>query len=370
VRANFYLFRTGQANMNDLNQIPNMRMRTSTRFAVNSMLEVFNHLGGDPNGTAFGQELRPSSSPANPSLYRVDFDPVDVPALSVAGEGISRGFEAYSLENQENGAVELAESSIAIYPAAGTPDSVTPVKVYQVTASDAGDLKVVNSVTDLTIQKLIPGTWADDPTPAGMPVYSEGPGGVTCDSTPVPTDRVGLVIREFDPGTDQAARVRVEEGKQYKIRWHVTSTRAANVQSQIRLRGRALKFMWSQKYEIGGAFGAGSNNNVIAQQALPGVGTQNPDQQTPGENGGWYTMIMHTPMSLDIRPDVAGPLTSRMPAITAEPGPGSSSTSARDLRLGFDLLDTLSGGADAYLEAGVFTIDRIEVRAYEVVDEF
>ena len=58
-----------------------------------------------------------------------------------------------------------------------------------------------------------------------------------------------------------------------------------------------------------------------------------------------------------------------MPNLCAEPGPGVASPSKRDLKVGADLLDTLSWKAEAPLEAGSFTIDRIEVRAFNLVPD-
>src|SRR5262249_46318126 len=155
------------------------------RFAVNSMLEVFCHINGFlPSDQNLGRELRPTSSATSPSLYRVDFDPVDVPALNAAGEGISRAIEAYALENQENGSIELAESVIGIYGAMCIPDNeASALQVYQTSGSDAGDLKLLNSVTDLSIRKLIPGSEPGQPATdsttnpgVGIPTYSEGSG--------------------------------------------------------------------------------------------------------------------------------------------------------------------------------------------------
>ena len=356
VRAKYYVFTTGQLNPDNLNQVPNMRLRVSNRFAVNSMLEIFNHLKGDAAGTLLGRELSPSSDPALPSLYRVDFDPVDVPALLEPGEGISRGFEAYCLEPQENGDLELAESSIGVYPAELLPDTVVPVKIYQTAPDGAGDLAMDNPATDLSIK-----LYSEQAQSAAIPLYTEGSGGVTIDSTPVPANKIVVVSREFQPGSDLSLRARVEPAKQYKLRFHVTSASNANANPQVRLRGRSIKYMWSQKYEIGGAFATnGAANTLIAQQTLPGVGSMNPDRDAE-ENGGWYTVLMHTPMSPDIQ--------AQQQAIGAQPGPGVNATSLRDLRVGFDLIDSLSGGANRGLESGVVTLDRIEVRAYDLVPD-
>ena len=114
-----------------------------------------------------------------------------------------------------------------------------------------------------------------------------------------------------------------------------------------------------------------STNNSIAQQSLPGIGCQNPDRNTTDTAGGWYTLLMYTPMSVDVRPEFPDgtPLSTRMPVLTAQPGPGIDAPSRRDLKVGFDLLDTLSQGAFHDLEAGNFTLDRIEVRVYDAVPD-
>ena len=39
----------------------------------------------------------------------------------------------------------------------------------------------------------------------------------------------------------------------------------------------------------------------------------------------------------------------------------------RDIKLGFDLLDTLSGSATSVQETGRFTVDRVELRAFDLV---
>ena len=48
-----------------------------------------------------------------------------------------------------NGFICMAESVIGTYPVSLVPNSVAPVKVYQTSPSDAGNLKVFNSITDL-----------------------------------------------------------------------------------------------------------------------------------------------------------------------------------------------------------------------------
>ena len=47
-RFKAYVFRSGQSDPGDINQVPNMRIRASARFSMSSMLEVFFHLKTDP----------------------------------------------------------------------------------------------------------------------------------------------------------------------------------------------------------------------------------------------------------------------------------------------------------------------------------
>ncbi|MEI7633536.1 MAG: glycoside hydrolase family 99-like domain-containing protein, partial [bacterium] len=378
VRVKYYVYAGGQSDPQAGNQIPNFRLRAQSRFAVNSMLEVFNHTN-DPSNQNLEQELRPSRDPGNPSIYRVDFDLIDVPAITdnAIYEGVQRGLEAYAIYPQDNGYIGLTESVIGTYPASALSNTVPPMKIYAPSATDAGDLRLMydvdiskyNVLTSTTI-----GAFASIDTSAieaELSSYLETTAGITLDTSNVPNNRVGVISREFVPGYTFPELVRVEEGKQYKISWHLTSTQQSNLQSQMRVRARSVKFGWSQKLEIGGAWAAGSFSNRIAQQSMPGIGCQNPDKYTTDTQGGWYNLLVHTPMSADIRPEfpLGSLLSLRMPYITAQPGPGINANSRRDLRVGCDLLDTLSGGANRDLEKGNFTLDRIEVRIYDLVPD-
>ncbi|MCX7719275.1 MAG: DUF11 domain-containing protein, partial [Candidatus Sumerlaeaceae bacterium] len=383
VRGQYYLYGTGNVNLPTTVTMPNLRVRLTNRFAVNSMLEVFTHLNGDPEGTSLGRELRPSLVPSNPSVYTVDFDPVDVPFLvaNAATEGIARAFEAYALDPQDNGVIAMVESLVYTYPKTLLTTAAQPLKVYEPFGGTAGSLGVVFPASELAVYNLALspllgqyGTIEDDGSTT-LPTYSEGPWGITMDSTLVPDNRVGIVSREFFPGGDLTKRVRVRENKQYVIRWHITSTQQSNLNSMIRLRARSAKFMWGQKYELGGAWATGrgevTNNNAIAQQALPGIGTQNPDRYTTDTVGGWYTMHFHTPLDRRIRPEFApaDSIETRMPILANQPGPGVNAPSRRDIILGADLVDTLSPGVARIREKGNFTIDRIEIREYDLLRE-
>ena len=104
---------------------------------------------------------------------------------------------------------------------------------------------------------------------------------------------------------------------------------------------------------------------------MPGPGTLNPDQQVPGENGGWYTLIFNSPLNKDIRPEypAATPLSIRMPNLTSQPGPGQPGASFRDLRVGLDIVDTITSTPNSPLEKGHVTLDRVEIYEYPQIED-
>ena len=196
---------------------------------------------------------------------------------------------------------------------------------------------------------------------------------MTLDTSAVTSGALAVISNEFFAGASAAARVRLEEGKIYKVRFHLTSTLPASTNSSINLRVRTIKFSQTQRLVVGGAFSAGGINNLIAQQALPGVGSLNPDQRTPGEAGGWYNVLVNSIMDRDIRPELApgAPLSdpAGMPLISAEPGPGQSGTSLRDIKIGIDVIDTISGLPLGGNEQGNVSCDAIEIRTYDQIND-
>ena len=175
---------------------------------------------------------------------------------------------------------------------------------------------------------------------------------------PLPdTERVGLAQRLLLDWYDRAGRA---------LPWRETSDPYAILVSEMMLQQTQV-----DRVLLAGAFGSSSYyNQEIARQVQPGVGCQIADQLVPGESGGWYTIIMASPLNVDIRPEFPGqPLATRMPVLTAEPGPGENSSSNRDLKLAALVYDTISVGLGAEAEGGNYTIDRIEVRAYNLVED-
>ncbi|MCX7719103.1 MAG: CSLREA domain-containing protein [Candidatus Sumerlaeaceae bacterium] len=390
VRGTYRVYAAGQPNPTDYNQIPNLRLRLSNRFAVNAMLEVFHHdtNEGDAAQRARLAELRPSQIAARPSVYRVDYDPIDVPYLAAnsATEGVLRGAEAYAIHPTDTGYIALTEACTAVYPSSLIAPEYNLMMNYSTSLVDAGELRAFFPASELSLLSLAPGATEGefatvDPL-APLPTYAESRSGITLASAAVPTNRIGVASREINidgsATVSYATRPRVEPRKVYSIRWHLTSTQQVNRQAQIRLRARTIKFGWSQKLEIGGAWGTGGGglyplnaNNSIAQQTLPGVGCLNPDKRKPGEPGGWYTLIMHSPMNADIRGEPPGtPVSAVMPNISAQPGNFINAPSRRDIFTGIDLVDTLSGGAGRFLEAGQVTADAIEIREHVLLTEY
>lgn len=390
VRVKFHIFHAKQADMNDHTQIPCFYLRAAQRFCATSILEVLPHGNWDPGNLANADDLRPSDDPAHPSIYRVDFDPIDVPALvnNSATQGVLRGFEVRTNDPQENGDLGMTEATMSVYPISSVSDTTNPAilrKVYQPGATDAGSLAMQNPATDLITKNYILGTFPGDPlvldtTDTTLPKYMEAglnsvypPPGITIDSTDVPSTRLGIAAREFNPGPDTtySEYLRVEPGKQYKIKWHMTSTQLVNHMPYVRVRARSVRFNWTQCLEINGALAAGTFTNTMTQQLQIGVGTMNPDRNG-NENGGWYTLLMNTPLSPDIRPEfpTTAPLSISMPHLSAQPGPGVSAPSRRDLRLGFEMLDSATLNPNAWPEEnGNVTLDRIEVRVHDLVPD-
>lgn len=376
VRAKYYLYAGGQPRQID---IPAIRLRAAIRFAQTSLLEVFTHTSLDPGATPVSTELAPSSNPLTPSLYRVDFDPIDVPSVvnNAATEGIMRAFEVYTTDVTDQGYVAMTESVLGTYSTDVLPMGATPLKVYAPSGSGAGNMSVTAGPgAALTSATLI---FSDEP---GMPAvtapasdgfcsYEESLQGVTLSTVNVVNpDAVAVITREFYPGTE-TSRARVEEGKQYLVRFHVTSTVPSGDNAMLNFRVRSAKFSYTQRLIVGGGHAASLENNQIAAESLPGIGTLNPDRNQDDLTGGWYNVLMYSPLSKDIRPEFSEdqPLSERMPNFTAQPGPGQAGESMRDLRVGVDIVDTLSRGFQYWRERGHMTVDRIEVREFNAIED-
>jgi hypothetical protein len=365
VRAKFYVYAQGMVP-NQSNVIPAIRMRLMQRFMIANTLEVWTHTPGIDALETLGADLRPNSDPNNPSVYRVDFDPPEVPqnVNNPSSEGIQVSFSGYTNSNPDNGTAALTEVVLGTYPAI----LGTQVKEYAgsgITASSAETPEVYS----LYFPSGSAAGYQPSPDTGTKPTVTAGASGVTVDSTSSAfgldgsgNRRMGVVQYTIELGAyDQ--RVRFEEGKLYQVRYHITSTRDSNKQAQMRLYLRFGAYLYNLLYEVGGARALpGAEARALAWQHLPGVGNQNPDKELPGENGCWYTLLLSSPLNGEIRPDVSGPITTKMPNLTSLPGPGVNTDSPRrDLKIGFGLVDSFSSGSDQNDEGMLYTVDKIRV---------
>lgn len=397
VRGKFWVFASGQSP-NTANIVPDLRLKLQNASAVACELEVLAR-----NATALedtrGAELQPSSNASLPSLYRLDYDPIDVPYLASNGAtqgfgGITRTFEAYNIGFPAvNGNLSLAQSVIGVYPAAYIADGLALTdQPYRTYVTGPTGLQNFNG-TDYSAYKVSGGSGntlgSVLSTPPIPTVTYNGSTGVTLDSSAL-ADSTDIYVAsaDFSPipkaganwvTSDYQGAVKVDVNQQYKIRFHLVSSRASNLQSQIRVRARSDRFAWAVKQEYGGAYPTNSAiNTSIAAQTLPGINCLNPDTGTlpGGTDGGWYTAILHTPLSADIRPDVAGPITTKMPFLSSCPGPGVGNTAGtanenirRMIFFGMDIVDSFSSGANKNLEGGNVTCDQVEIRTYNLLPD-
>lgn len=386
IRSKFFIYTGGQTG-SALNEIPNFRVRIASRFAYSSILQPYNHDNTDPEGTALAQDIRPTTDSVFPSVYRVDLDPPDVPQLvnNSSTEGFLRLFEVYEGGHQGNGDLFMSESTIGVYPALLDSTSTVPVtqngliKAYRTTASGGGDFgnNISVNTPGLTTTSngaitIIKNFNLSAETTGPMPSVTINSSGVTMETLLVQTDRYGAcALDTFNDAADQTnrfTRARVEEGKQYRVRFHATSTKNTNTQALMRFRVRTLKFLYTANLEVGSSQAQpnGNINNTIAAQVLPGIGNALPpaDQITPGEHGGWYNVLMVSPMSSDIQ--------TTQPHIYLQDDPGmntggsGNSKSRRDIQWGIDIIDTFSTQPNRVLEAGQMTVDQVNIQKYDL----
>jgi hypothetical protein len=383
VRAKFHVYNSGSPTAAD---VPNFNLRLSQRFGITSALHI---LGHDLNGAGNANyvDLKPSTNPSLPSIYRTDFDPMNVPWMTTTApgpgpqteEGIQSGFEVFELAPNAQGSLFMTELEIGTYPisALGTPtfsqlmDGVLITNANSATLDKNFNLNPLPSGGSTAIGEFpssAAGTGTITETNDGL-----SNGAVTFDTVAVPTDRIGDLERTFYPGAVLAQRMRIAENEQYVSRWHITSTRSTSTQGSLWLKTRTASFGYNVFLQFPG--GGTNVNREMVREMLPGVGCKNPDQLVANENGGWYTQLLTTPLDPDIRNDVPGTLLTKMPTFAAASHPARGVEAAsgfRDIRHEAIVYDTLSAvaGDNAHLaEVSNFTIDKIETRAYTRVED-
>jgi len=372
VRAKYYMYNSGSTAQT---ASPNFNLRLQQPFAVTSVVHVQTHdsVIGDIEEY---QELRPSSNSALPSVYRIDFDPIDVPYFQTASsginpaqpyEGVQSSFEVFSLFPQDNGQLSMTQLDLGTYPISAIAPSVF-AQTYDgtlLTDAQSVDVKQDFNVADPSIDKI--GEYPPVLTGTGT-VTNVGTGptaSVRFQTTSTPSTVIANVEREFYAGANGALRMRIAPDEQYLIKWKLSSTIATSVQGTIWLKARAAAFGYTTYLQMLGGF-SGGNSQPISRQALPGTGTS----VTNGE----YMMIMNTPLDPDIRADVPGTLAQKMPNLMnpaiIERGNGSAAISRyRDIRVKAIGYDTLSTGAGYETERVDYSLQRIDLTAHPRVSD-
>jgi subtilisin-like proprotein convertase family protein len=379
VRARYAVTYSGPGNSGSAttyNLVPNFRIRAGMRFVDTAIMEVLHNSGNtDPASKDIARELGPSIDPGAPSIYKVDYDPVDVPQVTSTdpAQAIQRGFETFVISpdyTYVNGTLLITDSSIGTYP---RPDlSAVPTKLYAAGGSagnsDFDNPSVFIVTASVSRAEAIAGAITEFRTPEPTLVGTKAPAGVTLNTSGIGNDRIGILAVDFLDGnnadrTNLAGRVRVAPDELYVVSFRFNSAGASNNHPYLRMRARSLKFQWAASLGIGGAKAVGSTQGqTLAAQALPGSGNQIPGA---GLDGATYNLILPTPLDLSIRRDKLGTLAERFPTISAQPGPGVNSASVRDLKIGFDIVDSLSFASGQENEVANNTIlNRVEVRKF------
>lgn len=371
IRAKFHVFATGQAMASNPHQIPNMRLRvTANGYAFASVLDLEHHLSGtDASLDVIARDMAPSRDPAHPTVYRVDMDPPEIPMLvnDAANQGFERAFEAYAKasEPQENGYLCLTESSIGVYP---VPEGGTVVKTYGAPEWMAGVGTGAGRAYTLAAEygysadfPVLSARVNENESISGYPVttsesisFAGDAAGFSLSTVGVDQqgERVGVASADWVSGTvadaNPALRARVQADRQYRVRFHLTSSVPASQNAQIRLRCSSVSFQYSPRLEVGGSQGGGDR----ARQYLPGVGT--------GWESGNYDLVFVTPFQIN----PAAMNLTQIGHLGGQPGTGVARASYRDLHPGIDLIDELVQPLNAQ---GQVTVDAIAIEEFPLL---
>lgn len=386
LRGKFYVY-TNNGAADATNKYPNFRARLQhggayvgvTNFQYAATGNTGGAAGNFPysltdvplNETNAGQYLKPSRTAAKPSLYRVDFDPVDVSAAGA--RPIIPTFETFAYNDPAAANIFLTQCVIGTFPAltdaAGTAiltyNNLTTLALQGIKADFTG-LNAEGDVTPGYKQGVFlgsGGTFATQNVTSGA-----GSTGLLVDTGATnPSYTNQFIIGAQDViATNNNARGRLVPGKYYRGRFYATSdvptTAAAfGTQRQGNLRFRLqtasnvvncyqdfVGDIRSDALTPAGATGVnGYRDGVIGGQAMPGSNSANPDnvaaagiKPTGSFNGGWYTVLLPNPLDGDIRRDVnpAGTVdAATFGNLFNAPGPGDPALSAKDIRAGMDV---------------------------------
>ncbi len=370
VRGKFYVT-TSNAFAAPTNQVPNFRLRVFNEGPVAGAAhfeyaqtgytapahEPFYALANNPTMEAFANSLRPSGTAATPSIYKVDFDPVDVPAA--VGTDIGAFIESYTAQDPANATLSLLEFAMATYDAKSDAEGTLVYEYNRATgladAASAGGVKELgagafnheaNFEAGRRQDLYLPGTDAG-PYASVTDAGTGATGGLIGDTDAVSQDVFGIAILNVF-STAEADRLRIEANKLYRARFYATAvvpTTSANlateIQGNLRFRFQTVSAAASYMLDLGtlAGFSTTPQGDALAAQVLPGIGSQNPEQDaalnTAGEAGGWYNVQIASPLDVDaIREDQG----DNFGLFGAAPGPGSALPSGKDVALGVDLI--------------------------------
>lgn len=375
VRGKFYIS-TSNPWSAPVNAVPGFRLRVSNEDAVGAAAH-FEYpqtaLASPPHEPRYasaeapdaedraGRYFRPSGDSSTPSLYRVDFDPLDVPAA--AGSNIGALFESYAYSDNANGVLTLHEVVLGTYDALDDSEG-TLVFEYDTRTGLSGGIGGAKTLSGGQFnaeanfesgrrQRLyVPGE-PQDATEGPWAIIDDwsGPSGAGLIATTRGTrvDRFAMGLLNVQ-ATANADRLRVTPGKLYKANFHaqgilpVTSENPGEVlQGNMRFRFQTAGNTLSYLYELLSPAGLDLSGKVkdIAVEAIPSRQSANPNFDSTyavdpvlGAKGGWYTLLVPSPLDADgIRVD-----NGNFGVFGDEPGTGSNDNSLRDVTVGLDLI--------------------------------
>jgi len=440
IRGKFYIY-TSNASTAAVNTVPGFRIRIDNVNAVQAETNVLPANSGNtgptaPNATAnwngTGQpfnffthlanapiletrqttDLRPSGNSAKPSLYRVDLDPVDVPAA--VGSKIFAVFQSFTTADPSAGFLSMTECTVLTYPALDNADgsqlfvwdrTLGTTAAQDVNAGFAA-FNASNDLRDGYRQYIQLGAPYDGTPAASLASFTNDGTGMTVDTgANHPANDIGVallniekgVVNQPTAGAHYPKQLRVLPNKLYKARFYATSDMIAwsnNIntvrQGNLRFRFQVsnynsyLQFIGPVAYHYNTpAVIAGDpyvlSTGDILRQAIPSTGASNPDNlvngvnyaaQQSGQGGGWYTIIATSPISDDIRQDKPGTTAQKFPALMAEGGPGAAGESFRSIILGADAtkfpMNLLVGNSNSSQTAQFFSNNRAHLRIHRV----
>lgn len=396
IYASNSIFLPGSDVPTPINQIPGFRLRLSNEDAQQTAVHFEYGQTGvsgpahEPRYALFNNEaaefyslfLRPTDRADRPSLYKVDFDPVDVPAA--AGTNIGALFESYTQNDPADGTLTLAEVVLGTYDELSDAegDLVFEYDRSLGLAGGVGGAKTMTGGPFNAENNFEPGRLRalqfqgqDASTYASH--TDQGANGIFMTTAGTPDNWFGIDIMNLE--VSDVNRVRIEQGKLYRARYYATAglpTSSANpeeeVQANLVFRFQTVSNTLSYRTEVNSTAiqANATTTKAISEQVLPGIGSQNPETDASldfaGEAGGWYTVLVSSPLDREgIRADYGSlfPDHGGFFFIDLDPGPGETGDSTRDVALGVDLL---SGPRTLVLSPGLevpFTnANRAEVR--------